>query len=277
MVGILIMLQSCSENSIQNEELSSDDIITTSEHDHATVADHDFIKSLDFTLENAQLKEFMFPDGSTEERYLIDGDIMISKERFEALQAEQDMEISLRQYRTYNLVSSPRTIRVIGYTGGGGNGLTNKMRTSLQWAVNNYNALNIGLNFTLTFGTNYQPYDMVVYRVPNGQAGGVAGPPSGGRPYKWIQIFSGMDNYDNNTIEHVITHEMGHGVGLRHTDWFSRQSCGQSGEARNPDGAVGIPGTLSGYDPNSVMLACFGNYEDGEFGFYDRVALEYLY
>ena len=105
----------------------------------------------------------------------------------------------------------------------------------------------------------------------------MAGFPSGGRPYKWIQIFSGLDTYNNNVIEHVITHEIGHGVGLRHTDWFSRQSCGESGEARNPEGAVRIPGTPSGFDSNSVMLACFGNNEDGEFGFYDRVALEYLY
>ncbi|MEM9259510.1 MAG: M57 family metalloprotease [Bacteroidota bacterium] len=35
-------------------------------------------------------------------------------------------------------------------------------------------------------------------------------------------------------------------------------------------------GFPSRYDAKSIMLACFGSNEDGEFGFYDRVALEYL-
>ncbi len=273
-MSVLFMFSSCSDDGINS--VQEDDPIT---EESAEINDEmkDFLESLDIMIENAEVKPFHFPDGTTEDRVYLDGDITMSQSDFNELQNDPRGEIDARQYRTYNLVNSPRTINVIGYTGGGGYGLTNKMRTALQWSVNNYNAINTGLNFTLTYGTNYQPYDMVVYRVPNGQAGGVAGFPSGGNPYKWVQIFSGMDNYNTNTNEHVITHEMGHCLGMRHTDWFSRQSCGQSGESANPDGAVQIPGTPSGYDSNSVMLACFGSNEDGEFGFYDRVALEYLY
>lgn len=51
----------------------------------------------------------------------------------------------------------------------------------------------------------------------------------------------------------------------------------QSGEARDPSGTVHVPGTPVGYDSNSVMLACFSANEDGNFGYYDEVALEYLY
>ena len=273
-MSVLFMFSSCSDDGINS--VQEDDPIT---EESGEINDEmkDFLESLDIMVENAEVKPFYFPDGTSEDRVYLDGDITMTQSDFNELQDTPRGEIDARQYRTYNLVNSPRTINVIGYTGGGGYGLTNKMRTALQWSVNNYNALNTGLNFTLTYGTNYQPYDMVVYRVPNGQAGGVAGFPSGGNPYKFIQIYSGMDNYNTNTNEHVITHEMGHCLGMRHTDWFSRQSCGQSGEAANPSGAVQIPGTPSGYDSNSVMLACFGANEDGEFGFYDRVALEYLY
>jgi len=235
----------------------------------------DKVASLELNPDEIEMGKLVYPDGTSEDRIIIEGDIAFT----EAGLFNMDLYdgVTGEQYRTFNLVNNNRTVRVIGYTGGGGYGLSNKMRTALRWSVNNYNALNTGLNFTLTYGTNFQPYDMVVYRVPNGQSGGVAGFPSGGNPYKWIQIFSGMDNFNTNTVEHVITHEMGHGVGLRHTDWFSRQSCGQSGESANPDGAVHIPGTPTGFDPTSIMLACFSSNEDGEFNNNDRRALEFLY
>jgi hypothetical protein len=232
------------------------------------------IASLHFNNDDVEMIDFLLPDGTTEKNYLIEGDILMKPEQLDKLYSGS---ITSKQYRTYNLVYSPRNVNIIGFTGGGGQGLTSKQRTALQRAVSNYNALNIGLNFTLTFGTNYTPYDIVVYQNSNGQAGGVAGFPSGGNPYKYVQIFSGMENYSTSTNEHVITHEIGHAVGLRHTDWYSRQSCGQSGEAADPSGAVHIPNTPTGYDSNSVMLACFSANEDGNFGYYDTVALEYLY
>ena len=174
-------------------------------------------------------------------------------------------------------MSNNRTIRVLGYTGGS-YALDNTMRTALQWAVNNYNRLNIGLNFTLAYGTNTGAYDMVVYRTSGG-GGGSAGFPSGGNPYKWINILSGTSSYGTNTTEHVITHEMGHCLGLRHTDYFNRSlSCGSGGnEGSGGVGAIHIPNTPTGFDANSVMLSCFSANEDGEFGFYDEVAPEYLY
>lgn len=236
------------------------------------------LEQLLFNNEDVFLTEFSTPDGKKEEAYLIEGDILISKEQLDNMHVCGLPDETERQYRTCSLVSSPRTIRVIGWTGGGGYGLTSKMRTALQWAVNNYNALNMGLTFTLSYAASTNA-DIVVYRQPNNSgAGGVAGFPSGGNPYKWVQLFSGMDAYDTNTNEHVITHEIGHCLGLRHTDWFSRESCGGFAPETpvNPC-AIWIPGTPTGFDPNSVMLACFGSNENGEFGYYDRVALEYLY
>jgi Dual-action HEIGH metallo-peptidase len=220
-----------------------------------------------------------FVTGSGKMKYLLENDMLISEEELSAMSKSPVHHIGAvgEQYRTTNLVSSPRTIRVLGYTGGS-NALDTKMRTALQNAVNNYNALGISLSFTLTYGTNTAANDIVVYRV-SGAAGGSAGFPSGGNPYKYVQIYSGTSSYSTDVVEHVMTHEMGHCLGFRHTDYFNRSlSCGTGGnEGAGSDGAILIPGTPSGFDANSIMLSCFGSTEDGEFGSFDITALNYLY
>jgi len=208
----------------------------------------------------------------------VEGDIVMFPEDLDQLDFDGYENIHQKQYSTNALVS-PRTINVIGYTGGS-QALTSSERTALSWAVANYNRLNLNINFNLTFGTNFGNKDMVVYNNtinnPNG-AGGSAGFPSGGRPFKFVQIY-GLSNYNTNVIEHVITHEIGHSVGFRHTDYFSRQSCGQNtNEGTAGVGANYIPGTPSGYDSTSIMLACFSNNEDGEFNSNDITALNFLY
>ncbi len=236
-------------------------------------------EALGFDVSDIQRINHLNPiTGEQSFQYQLEGDVLISEEQMkEMLNSSYELGQLGEQYRTSNLVSNNQTISVLGYTGGS-NALDNTMRTALQWAVNNYNRLNIGLNFTLAYGTNFQAYDMVVYRVSGG-GGGSAGFPSGGNPFKFIQIQSGTSGFGTNTTEHVITHEMGHCLGLRHTDYFNRSlSCGTGGnEGSGGVGAIQIPGTPSGFDANSVMLACFSANEDGEFGNFDIVALEYLY
>ncbi|WP_462250743.1 M57 family metalloprotease [Ekhidna sp.] len=238
------------------------------------------LDDLGFDTQGVQLKEHHNPlTGETTKVYQIEGDILIPEHQMKEMLKSSIAHIGAvgEQYRTSNLVSNNQTITVLGYTGGSF-ALDNTMRTALQWAVNNYNRINIGLNFTLAFGTNYQAYDMVVYKV-SGSGGGSAGFPSGGQPNKFIQIQSGTSGFGTNVTEHIITHEMGHSVGLRHTDFFNRSlSCGSGGnEGSAGVGAIHIPGTPTGFDSNSMMVACFSGNEDGEFGNFDVIALEYLY
>jgi hypothetical protein len=57
-------------------------------------------------------------------------------------------------------------------------------------------------------------------------------------------------------------------------------SCGyggNEGQAKNGVGAVLIPGTPSGPDPNSWMLACIGSNVNRPFNANDKIALAYLY
>lgn len=230
--------------------------------------------SLHFNTFDMQETMLEKPNGKLEPAYLLEGDIIMTRDQI--MNMELGGDITSKQYRTNNLVSNG-TITIIGYTANNSNGLTSAMQTGLRWAVDNYNALNLDIRFSLTFGTNYQDKDMVIYQVAGG-AGGSAGFPSGGNPNKFVRINSGLAGYSNNVHEHVIGHEIGHSIGFRHSDYFSRQSCGQNtNEGTAGVGAIRIPGTPSGWDPTSLMNACFSNNEDGEFNGNDITALRYMY
>lgn len=236
-----------------------------------------YAQKIGYNPDDITIEDFQFPDGTKEERIFIEGDIALAEADFYAL---EDINSLAKQYRTTNLVSSGNyTIDIIGYTGGS-NALNSTQRTALQYAVDNYNRLSgVNLYFRLTFGTDYSNQDMVVYRNPNNTStGGSAGFPSSGQPNKFVQLWTGMDNQNVNVNEHVITHEIGHSVGFRHSDYFSRQSCGQNtDEGAGTIGAIRVSGTPSGWDSTSLMNACFSLNTNGEFNNYDIIALQNIY
>jgi hypothetical protein len=145
-------------------------------------------------------------------------------------------------------------------------------------AISRYNAQNLLINFTrVTSGGS-----ILLSPAPAGSGYlASAGFPSGGNPYNSILInTSQLNGQPLATITSVIAHEMGHCIGFRHTDWMNRAySCGGSAvnEGAGTVGAVQIPGTPSGPDSGSWMLACIGSGQNRPFNTNDITALNYLY
>ncbi len=273
----LVLFTSCEKENTDatNEEIGIESSISTS--------DLSKLKNLGFEANTAELTDFVLPDGTTESRYLVEGDIALPEAYLKSFDVQE--EITGEQYSTFNLVTAIRTINVIGISEGRF-ALPRNSVEGLRRAIDNYNRLGLDIRFTLDFGfSGYQNFDMVVYYNPDERdsrgrliSGGVAGFPSrAGFPNQLIRIY-GIGTSSADTNEHVITHEMGHSIGLRHTDWFSRSSCANG----RPEGTAGvgaefIPGTARREDPGSIMNACFGAGVTGEFNRNDITALNFLY
>jgi hypothetical protein len=107
-------------------------------------------------------------------------------------------------------------------------------------------------------------------------------PTANGDPYNEIKMNTNTQAYGTNPnvayLTSVLQHEMGHCIGFRHTDYFNRSSCGKrkQNEGTAGVGAILIPGTPSGFDAESFMLAC-SNGGDRTFNANDLIAMDYLY
>ena len=77
----------------------------------------------------------------------------------------------------------------------------------------------------------------------------------------------------------LVLHEIGHTVGMRHSDYFDRSlSCGTGGnEGSAGVGAIYNNGTNPGFDPDSVMSSCYNANSSGVFSVFDQIALVVLY
>lgn len=216
-----------------------------------------------------------------------EGEVYVGRDALVTLEASREMiappteeqagflgEGTLEQYRTRNLVNrNRRTICIDGRRFSG------KLSTALNWSINNYN--NLGFRFTMRrITTSLSGCNALIVARTVGGTGGSAGFPSRGFPFGTINIGTGNSQFDTNVVEHIITHELGHCLGMRHSDYFNRSiSCGQGGnEGSGGVGAIYIPGTPRGATVGgSLMNSCFRSTENGEFTSSDRVAFRAVY
>ena len=212
---------------------------------------------------------------------LADGQVYVGRDAHVTLEASREMlqpatKETQEQYRTTNLVSSTKTKICINPTSTFNS--YSRLSAGLDAAIQNYNQR--GLSFTMARGPTTGCSANITATVTSG-AGGSAGFPSGGNPYGTINIGTGLQSYSADVNEHVITHELGHCIGFRHSDYYNRAiSCGgaASNEGTAGVGAILISGTPSTATVGgSIMNSCFRSTETGEFTSSDITALNALY
>jgi hypothetical protein len=209
---------------------------------------------------------------------IIDGLVYTGWDAHVTLEASREMiqtpRTSEEQYRTTNLVSGKTKICVNPTSTFNS---YSRLSAGLDLAIANYNGL--GLVFTMARGPTSGCSANITAQTMSG-TGGSAGFPSGGNPYGTINIGTGLQSYSTDVNEHVISHELGHTIGFRHSDYYNRSiSCGSGGnEGSAGVGAILIPGTPSTATVGgSVMNSCFRSTETGEWTSTDRTAVQTLY
>jgi predicted Zn-dependent protease len=232
------------------------------------------ITNLGFSTENAK---------KVEGGYLVEGDILLTEENLSEKPISTHLSIAeTEQYRTTNLVRSLPRVITISVTN-----LPTVYSTAVNTAISRYNALGLSITFQRASSGSTGTINVVGFNEgPSGgyiTLGSAGFPTSSGNPYSQIRMNTNAAAYGTNPnvnyIASVIQHEIGHTIGLRHTDYANRAySCGGTAvnEGASNVGAIHIPGTPTGPDAASYMLAC-SNGGNRTFNANDIVALNYLY
>jgi hypothetical protein len=213
------------------------------------------------------------PTGEKAEYYIFE-DMLMNEDELEKELSKLSSSSNPKQYQSTNLVN-PRVITVHGVTNGAGRLSPNGI-IGLRRAITNYNNLGLDISFSLTFGSPNNA-DILIYRMANSPLQRVmAGYPSAaGDPFGLIIIPDNFDGFNRNQMEHQLTHNIGHCIGMRHSDWQTRESCGAPWSSEAP--AQWIFGTATTFEFNSIFNACMHSSTTGEFNTNDIVALRRIY
>lgn len=215
------------------------------------------------------------------EGYIVENDIFLSSKDLDKKQSESQTKLRIaknEQYRTTNFVTGLPRVLTVRFPA------PNRPDFSavLFQVVKDYNDLKLDLTFQMVSGASADITILPSSSLPYGTLGITSYWPSGGSPGSQILINETIFNTTslNPFLVSVIKHEMGHAIGLKHTDYMNRAySCGGGGsETDDGSGYVNIPGTPTGPDRESFMLACVPDASNPR-GFVDNdiLALSYMY
>lgn len=200
-----------------------------------------------------------------EDRYVVQGDIIFYKEGHDPSGHGPHTE----QARSPYLVA-PAYRHINVYLNAGSFSSVN-LSSILDNVIASYNAVGSGIQMTRVYAA--ASADITVVRnnsLGTGVCGQAGFPYSNGRAFNTVYISEttlltyGITSTAQLTM--LVAHELGHCVGLRHTNW---QPQGESS-------AIPIPSTPN-TDGSSVMNGSTCGYNWGGFSYYDQIALKSLY
>jgi hypothetical protein len=220
--------------------------------------------------------------------YLVEGDIILRPSDLAGSPTSPNMIIANEEhYHTFNMVNTTNHATIKVALNNSNASVDAAFSAALDEAIRRYNAEGLTISMTRVSPSQSPDITVVAYYEVSNTLGSSGFPNSAGDPYNQVKMNTywysgGTDATNVNYIGTIMAHEIGHCVGFRHTDYMNRAySCGgrkqNEGQANTGVGAVYIPGTPTGGDPNSWMLACVGSNVNRPFNANDKIALSYVY
>lgn len=195
--------------------------------------------------------------------YVVEGDI-----RFNKIAPDANATISRHQAYTKGVVVEKGKHISIWFENNFAS-IGTQMYLALGDVINAYNAVEFDLRLTQSQSRSTADIIISNSKLFYG-ALGMGSWPENGSPGKTISIdevqVMSYGITSRSQLTYLIAHELGHNIGLRHTDWLT------NGES----GATTIDGTPES-DNSSIMLAINNKNSWKGFSYYDKVALQKLY